>query len=230
MEESKAQNIRKLHIGMILDGNRRYSKIHKIPPEYEHLQGAYNMYRLIDYILSEKKEIGELTIYALSADNLKKRIGTEISEIYKLLEIFLACWNNNKLDLYDVQFRFVGNIEGNVPDHIYKSLKKLETHNKKPSEVLVNIAFCYDGRKEILRAAQLQDEKSESEFTENLYVQNDMDLVIRTGGAKRMSGFFPWQTIYAEWFFEKKFWPEFNKQDLNRILKQYKNRKRRFGR
>ena len=219
---------RKLHIGMILDGNRRYSKIHRIPQEYEHLQGAYNMYRLIDYILLKKKEIGELTIYALSADNLKKRVSNEISEIYKLLEIFLACWNNNKLDLYNVQFRFVGDIEGNVPDHIYKSLRKLE-ERKDPEAVLVNIAFCYDGRKEIERAARIAQE-TDKELKECLYVTSNMDLVIRTGGARRMSGFFPWQTIYAEWFFEKKFWPEFSKQDLDRILKQYKNRNRRFGR
>ena len=217
----------RIHLGMILDGNRRYSRKRRIPHEFKHLQGAFNALKIIDYIIKNKtKIIKEVTLYTLSLDNVIKREKTEIKELFTLLDIFL-CWVLESAKVYDVHYRVVGNYKKYLPSRIVDRIADIEKL-KENSDFVINIALCYDGREE-LRQAAIKSAETKTKFEDNLYVKNNIDLVIRTGGNIRMSGFFPWQTTYAEWFFSNKMWPAFTTYDLENILKKYQGRTRRFG-
>lgn len=219
----------KIHLGMILDGNRRYSKKRGIPEEFKHLQGTFNALRMIRYINEHKKEdVQELTLYALSLDNVVKRDKSEIKEIYALLGLFLL-WLSELSKKEEISIRFVGSYPEYLPENLTDVIDEISKKPNGKDMLDVNIALCYDGRKE-LDMALSKARESGGEIKDYLYLRNDIDLVIRTGGNQRTSGFFPWHTIYAEWFFSPKMWPEYNPDDLDKSLTWYYRRQRRFGR
>jgi undecaprenyl diphosphate synthase len=131
-----------------------------------------------------------------------------------------------------IKFNFIGRIRL-FPKRIQALIRTLITKTKKNPGLKVNFAFGYGGREEIVDAVRRIVKKgikiNEKTISENLYLSSEPEIVIRTGGEQRTSNFLPWQSTYSEWFFLKKLWPQFTKNDLRRIISEYNVRERRFG-
>jgi undecaprenyl diphosphate synthase len=223
------------HIAIILDGNRRYARKHGLPLYRGHEKGADNVKQLIGWA----KELGveELTLYSFSMQNFK-RAKEEVNYLFTLAERFFRRLldsikkGTDKLLQY-VQFNFIGRLRL-FPKRLQALMRALVEKTKKNNGVKVNFALGYGGREEIVdtvnkllkKGVKKIDEKT---FNSNLYLQSEPDLIIRTGGEQRTSNFLPWQSTYSEWFFLKKTWPEFNRNDLKKIISQFNSRERRFG-
>jgi undecaprenyl diphosphate synthase len=223
------------HVAVILDGNRRYARKHGLPLYKGHEKGAENVKNLIGWA----KELGveELTLYSFSMQNFK-RAKEEVSYLFKLAERFFrrildAIKKGTDKLLQYVRFNFVGRLYL-FPKQIQTLARALIEKTKNHTGVKVNFALGYGGREEIVDAVKKIVKKGvkkidEKTISENLYLQSEPDLVIRTGGEQRTSNFLPWQATYSEWFFVKKTWPEFTKNDLKRIISEFNVRERRFG-
>lgn len=194
---------RNLHIGMIMDGNRRFQKENNTPVS-GHIYGAMATRNIIEAAFQHPL-IKELTLYTLSIDNLTKRDPKELKIIYNLMSYFFS-----QLTLFPIPIKIIGSIE-KLPLKIQKLIRKLEWRDIKCYNFKLNLAIAYD-----------------SDDHENPRL-SDMNMVIRTGFVKRLSGFFPIETRYAELFFVDKFWPQFTSNDLHDIIEQYYFIDRRFG-
>jgi undecaprenyl diphosphate synthase len=208
----------KLHIGFILDGNRRFGKKYNLNG---HLYGAINSKRIITYIY-KTGIIKECTLFVLSYDNYINRSTHEKNNIYKIIEEYLLFIKNNQTLFSNFIINFLGEINllpENLQNLIYFiiDLNKFKTQNN--NIITINYAIVYDGRREIINAVNTYS----NNFFNHLLLKNDIDLVIRTGNSNRISGFFPWQTIYSEYYFLDKLWPEFTEIDLDNILNSYNN-------
>jgi tritrans,polycis-undecaprenyl-diphosphate synthase [geranylgeranyl-diphosphate specific] len=221
------------HIGLILDGNRRFAKRLILEPWKGHELGAGKVQELLDWT----KEIGvkEFTLYCLSCENIKTRPKNELEFLFKLFRKEFRIIDSKKIQKYGIKIRFIGNLYL-LPKDLEKQCKELEKKTSKNKNYIINFALAYGGRQEIIDAIKkilknkISSEKmNEREFEKNLWLNSSPDLIIRTGGEKRTSNFLPWQSIYSEWFFLNKMWPEFTKQDLLGCIKKFNQRKRRFG-
>jgi len=208
----------KLHIGLILDGNRRFGKKFNVNG---HLYGAINSKRIIAYIY----KLGifkECSLYVLSYDNYINRSPQEKDNIYKIIEEYLLFIKNNQNIFINYIFNFLGEINL-LPEYLQNliffitNLNSSKIHNI--NIIIINYAIVYDGRREIINAVN----NHSYNFTNHLLLNNDIDLVIRTGNSNRISGFFPWRTIYSEFYFLDKLWPEFTEFDLDNIINSYNN-------
>lgn len=229
------------HIGIILDGNRRWAKQLALHPWKGHEKGAEKFRTFLDWC--EELNINEITAYTFSMQNFN-RAQDEIKFLMKLfVETAKKTLIEENIKLADekgARFRFIGRRQL-LPENLQKLIKEIEEKTEKNNKKTINICLAYGGREEITDALKKIAEKIEKRdikkedineelITENLYIKNDPDLIIRTSGEQRTSNFLPWQSIYSEWFFLKKSWPEIEKEDLIEVLKEYKNnRKRRFG-
>ena len=224
-----------MHVGIILDGNRRYARAHGLPLYQGHEKGAQNVEKLLEWA----KELGvdELTLYTFSMQNFNRK-KEEVAYLMKLFEKFFTKFlkmikeGKDKL-IKLIRFNFIGRINM-FPKKVQEIIRKLAQRTKNNKELKVNFAFGYGGREEIVDAVNKIIKKkvkkvNEKTISENLYLQSEPQIIIRTGGEQRTSNFLPWQGIYAEWFFLKKTWPEFNKLDLKKIVHQFELRERRFG-
>ena len=181
-----------------------------------------------------KKKIPHLTIYALSKDNLKKRSNNEINNIFKLLKNYLQK-NIYYFKKYKIKLNFIGEIQL-LPISIRKMLiYSSEELSKFKSELILNVAINYSSKMEILNALKklLKNKKklNISNIEKYLFTASSghPEIIIRTGGYKRLSDFLLWQAAYSELFFEKKLWPDFKVVDLKNILKKFYKIKRKFG-
>lgn len=218
------------HIAFIIDGNRRYAMKNLFKPWQGHEKGAEK----VDDVLEWVKELGikETTIYCLSNENLN-RDKKELDFLFKLFEKFFGRYiNDSRIDRDKVRVRFIGRIHL-VPENIQELIKKFEDKTKNNDNYIVNFAFAYGGRQEIIDAVKKivknKEEINEENFEKCLYLQSHPDLIIRTGNAARTSNFMPWQSIYSEWIFLDKLWPEFTKSDLIQCIEDFHQRKRNFG-
>lgn len=226
------------HIGIIMDGNRRFSKRLMLNPWKGHEFGA----RKVEKVLNWAKELGikELTLYAFSVENFN-RPKEEYDFLMKLFnKEFDNILKDDELEKNKIKINFIGRINL-FPKEIYEKMKQIMDRTKNFSKFIVNFAMAYGGRAEIIDAtkkiANLVKEGKidvndidETLFMNNLYLKSEPELVIRTSGEKRFSGFLLWQISYSELFFVDKLWPEFEKEDLISIVNEFKNRDRRFGR
>lgn len=220
-----------VHLGIIPDGNRRYADENNRTLEQQYLE-SYEKVKDIIQTWSEEDDMGitQLTFYVCSADNLTKRPYIEISLIYKMLDRlvfdYLDRINENKL----VKLEVIGNTKL-LPDNTRKGLDRIRRKTKKNEKYILRLAIGYDPREEISKAYRKCERQKLDLNPENVkkYLIPDIDLVVRTGKEKRLSGFFPWQTIYSELFFLDIYWPEFDKDLLRAIVQEFYNRKRRFG-
>ncbi len=221
------------HVAIVLDGNRRFAKKLMLEPWKGHEYGKKKVEKLLDYA----KDLGikEMTLYALSSDNIKNRPKNELKYLFKLFKETFRDLDYNKLREYDIRVNFIGNIDL-LPRELADQIFELEEKTKKHKRFILNLAISYGGREELVNAVKRiieegidYKEVDESVIKDNLYLQSEPDLVIRTGGEKRTSNFLPWQTAYSEWFFLDKMWPEFEKEDLIACINEFKNRKRNFG-
>ncbi len=229
------------HIGVILDGNRRWATEHSKLPWAGHRYGADRLNEFLSWCL----ELGTktITLYALSTENFE-RPRKEINEILILLEDrFKKVISDERIHDYEVQIRVIGRVNL-LPENIQKIIRKVEEDTRKYSQHYLNIAIAYGGRAEIIDAAKKIAEKAkmdklriedidEKVMEDHLYTahlpQSDPDLIIRTSGEERLSGFLLWQSAYSELYFSDVYWPELRRIDLWRAIRTYQKRERRHG-
>jgi len=226
-----------VHIAIIMDGNRRWAKEKDLETKQGHKEGAENLKRIAKYA----NEIGikYLTVYAFSTENWK-RTEEEVGALMFLLKWYLDDLLNSS-DLDNVKINVLGDITRLDPG-IQKLILKLEDKTKDYTGLKLNIAFNYGGRDEITRAVKSiatsvkNNEISVEDINEDLISNNiytagmpDPDLLIRPGGEKRISNFLPWQLSYTEFIFTDKYWPDFNRDDLDEAILEYERRNRKFG-
>jgi len=228
------------HIGIILDGNRRFAKKLMLKPWKGHEWGKDKIEKIFEWC----KEIGikELTLYTFSVQNFN-RPKNEFDYLMNLFnETFteLMTKEENKKKLEQICVRFIGRT-WMFPKEVQESMKKLTENTKNNKPYTINFAMAYGGREEVIDAVKKiadsvkkgeldVDTINEESFSKNLYLQSEPELIIRTGGDCRTSNFLIWQSHYSEWFFLEKTWPEFEKQDLISVINQFSKRERRFGR
>jgi len=218
------------HLGIIIDGNRRFAKRLMLEPWRGHELGAEKLANFLEWC----KELGikELTLYCFSLENFNR----PKIEFDFLMKIFKKEFSKLKTDkrVHDnkIKIRFIGKREL-FDKEIQNLIKDLEELTKDYNDYIINFALGYGGRQEIIEAikklVKSGKEINEENLQKNLWLSDNIDLIIRTGGEKRTSNFLPWQSTYAEWIFLDKMWPEFEKQDLIECIKEFKNRQRRFG-
>jgi len=225
-------------IGIILDGNRRFSKRLMLKPNKGHEFGSKKVRKLLDWC----REIGikEVTLFGFSLDNFD-RPKKEFDFLMNLFEKeFLETLQDPEVFENKVKFKFVGRISL-FPEFVQKAMRALEEKTKDHDQLFVNFAMAYGGRAEIIDATKKMvedidkgkikmDEINEELFEKYLYSGHDVDMIIRTGGERRTSGFLLWQGEYSELFFVDKLWPEFEKEDFLECIEEFKARERRFGR
>ncbi len=227
------------HIALILDGNRRYAAKIGLPKIAGHEYGAKNLGNLFTWC----KELGiaQVTLYAFSTENFK-RSNEEVSALLGLVRLYYKRYKSKLAKLnkkYDLRIRVIGRTEL-FPDDIKRIITEIVELTTENRGLIVNIALGYGSRTEIIDAvkkiiAEVKqkkiDEKTidEKTITQRLYLSDEPDILIRPGGEKRLSNFLLWQLSYAELFFVDKLWPEFTKEDLIEIIKEFNLRERRFG-
>jgi len=221
------------HVALILDGNRRFAKRLMLEPWKGHELGAEKVEELLDFA----KDLGikEITLYCLSVENINSRPKNELDYLFKLFKKEFKEMNRNKIEKNNIRIKFIGNLSL-LPKDLEEECKKLEKETEKNKKFLVNFAIAYGGKQELVDAVKRilknkisPEQMNEKIFQENLYIESEPDMIIRTGGQKRTSNFLPWQSSYSEWFFLDKFWPEFSKEDLLECIEEFKARKRNFG-
>lgn len=236
MEEIDKNNLPK-HIAIIMDGNRRWAKQRNLTTKEGHKAGSKNL----DNIATFCNDIGikYLTVYAFSTENWK-RTAEEVGALMVLLKSyvdkFLKRANTN-----NIRVRILGDIE-RLDKGLKDSINEIIEKSSKNTGLTLNIAFNYGGRAEMIRAVkqisnQVKENKlniddiTEQTISDNLYTcgEPDPDLLIRTSGELRISGFLLWQIAYTEFLFLDKYWPDFSKEDLLDAIQTFQNRKRNLG-
>lgn len=222
------------HIGVIPDGNRRYAKSRGLLSLFGHRDGISNMERFVMQAF-EELDIPILTIYTFSLENFN-RPKIEVAYLMKLLEAkFRKIAADDGIHRNEVRVRAVGRLNL-LPPNVRAAIKAAEDATKHYKRHLLNLAIAYDGRSEIVDAVKkLKGNKrriDESALNGALYFSGipEPDLIIRTGGEQRLSGFLLWNSSYAEIIFRKELWPEYTGEMLMADIEEYGNRQRRFGR
>ena len=225
------------HIAIIMDGNRRWAREKGLDIKLGHKECA----KTLEYIVRYENKICLLyiTVYAFSTENWK-RTKEEVGALMLLLQTYLDDYSK-RADTENIKVKIIGDISA-LTEGMQKSIIKCMERTKNNTGVTFNIALNYGGRDELIKATQniarrvkeneLQIEDITEETISNaLYTkgQPDPDLVIRTSGEIRTSGFLTWQAVYSEYLFIEKNWPDFTKQDLDDAIEVYKNRNRKFG-
>jgi len=221
------------HIGIIMDGNGRWALSRGLPRLAGHRAGTENLRRIIEACI--EYGIKYLTIYAFSTENW----GRPVEEVQGLMKIFEDVIDRELQELHDqgVQLRHIGRLDRLKPAFREKVLKAIEytRHNQR---LVLNIAFNYGGRDEIICAIQrmIKDGVKPEEVDDHLVGQYlftagvpDPDLIIRTSGEMRVSNFLLWQGAYSEWYFPPTYWPDFDKEELRKALLEFSHRERRYG-
>ena len=228
------------HVGVILDGNRRWAKSnYGASAEEGHKAGAEKIVELLRWC--EEADVNIITLWLLSTDNLNR----DPDELDALLKIISAAVDHlDELGKWEI--KPLGALEL-LPEWLQDKLKKVEVASKGRAKVVVNVAIGYGGRREIVDAVRnyIQDgvthgqsadeiaqKLSIDEIGKHLYTAGmpDPELVIRTSGEQRLSGFLLWQSAHSEFYFCEAYWPDFRKVDFLRALRAYAQRHRRFGR
>jgi len=227
------------HIGIICDGNRRFAHTLGEIVWFGHERGANKIYDVLEWC----KEMGvtSITLWLFSTENFS-RSKEEVDTLFKIAEDFGYKFLKYKKTYENkVKFSFIGDISL-FPENIQILIKEMEEKTKDHTGLKFNIAGGYGGKQEIIDAVKLIAKKIEcgdlksEQITKELFEAQmysaqvpDVDLVIRTSGEQRTSGFLMWKTDYAEYFFSEKYWPEFTKEDFLKAIMAYSNRKRRYG-
>lgn len=228
------------HVAIIMDGNRRFTKVQGNLDTIEgHKKGVDTLEKVLDWCIDLGIEI--VTVYAFSTENFNR----PPHEVQGLMQLFKKNFeeitNNQKIHKNRVQVRAVGKLEL-LPEDVRDAIKKAEESTADYNQRRLNIAIGYDGRMEIVdaikkivnevEAGKLDvDDIDENIVNRNLYTagMEDPNLIIRTSGEERLSGFLLWQSSYSELYFSNSLWPAMRKVDFLRALRSYQERERRFG-
>jgi len=217
------------HVAIIMDGNGRWGLKRNKSRNFGHRQGLKSIEDIINIAI--QKKIKFLTLFVFSIDNWK-RPKKEINYLFDLLSNFLT---NKLTDLNkkNIRLKFIG--KKNFSKKMNELLKNSEKITKQNTNLQINLALNYSSKSEIVKSIKKIISKklsiNETNITNNLFTKNipDPEILIRTGNTNRLSNFLLWQLSYTEIFFEKKLWPDFNKNDFIKILNKYKQIKRNFG-
>lgn len=225
------------HIAIIMDGNRRWARERKLPVKLGHKTGADTLEKIAKY--SNKIGIKYLTVYAFSTENWN-RSEEEVSALMLLLQTYIDDFSK-RADLENIKINVIGDLE-KLSEKLQKSIENCVKRTINNTGLTLNIAFNYGGRAELVKAAKeiaedVKDNKisvqniTEETIEKHLYTVNqpDPDLMIRTSGEIRTSGFLMWQMVYTEFLFVEKYWPEFSEEDLDQAIEEYQKRKRNLG-
>jgi len=221
------------HVAIIMDGNGRWAEARHLPRMAGHRAGTENLRRIITACV--ELGIQYLTIYAFSTENWKR----PTDEVEGLLQIMGEVLEREIAELHQqgVRLCHIGRLE-RLPDTLRAKIEDAIQLTINNSRLILNIAWNYGGRDEIVHACRSMLEKKikPQEITENTMKQYlftgdipDPDLVIRTSGELRTSNFLIWQSAYSEWYFTETLWPDFDKEALRKAIEDYSNRERRFG-
>jgi len=217
------------HVAIIMDGNGRWGLKHKNSRNAGHKAGLKTVEKIINITI--KNNIKYLTLFAFSTENWK-RPKSEINYLFNLLENFLKS-KIEDLNKQNIKLNIIGFKK--FPKELNKLLIKSEKKTSKNKTLQINLALNYGSKLELINAfknlTKNKQKISINNLNKNLLTKNipDPDFLIRTGNTKRLSNFLLWQLAYAEIFFEKKLWPDFNEKDYNKIIKNFRKIKRNFG-
>ena len=214
------------HIAFIMDGNGRWGKKKKKNRNFGHLKGVETVKKIVSS--SIKLKIPIVTFYVFSSENWK-RPQKEVSFLFKLINNYFSKEIENVIS-QGIKINIIGELK-KLNSDIKTTLKKTMKLTKNNKKITVNLAINYGSKNEILNACKKTKKLNLRNFEKNLYTigMPNPDILIRTGGHRRLSNFLLWQLAYSELFFLKKLWPEFNSKDLLNIIKRYKKSKRNFG-
>ena len=231
LEDIDKNNLPK-HIAIIMDGNRTWARKKGLDPKLGHKEGAKVLENIVRY--ANKIGIKHLTVYAFSTENWK-RTEEEVGALMLLLGNYLDDFAK-RADTENVKIQVLGDISA-LSKRLQASIDKAVKRTENNTGVLFNVAFNYGGRAELVMATKeiakqvkegkIQiDDITEELISNTIYTKGQPDpvLMIRTSGQIRTSGFLPWQTIYSEFVFMKKNWPDFTEEDLLIAIKEYQNR------
>ncbi len=220
------------HVAIIMDGNGRWatSRLHK--RIWGHIRGTNTISKIVQE--SQNLGIGALTLYAFSTENWSRPL-LEVQTLFKLLKKYIMR-ERKRIIQEKIRFKVIGDIS-NLPNETKNLVISLEKETQNNEGLILSFAFGYGGRAEIVAAVnRLLKEKKEvevSETTFSKYLMNpesgDVDLLIRTGGDRRISNFLLWQVAYAELFFTDTMWPDFSSDEFREICQKVASRERRFG-
>lgn len=217
------------HVGIIMDGNGRWATARHLPRAAGHRAGVKNITPVVSCALDYGVKC--VTLYAFSSEN-KDRPKDEVNALVDLIRKRLKPMTR-ELIKYGARVTFSGETSY-FPDDVRNIMREIESENSDVAAKTVNIALNYGGRAEIIRAAKMaaaDGEISQTSFEKHLYTTGlpDPDMIVRTGGEKRLSNFLLYQAAYSELFFTDTLWPDFNGAELTEMLKEYGMRNRRFG-
>ncbi|MEA3449985.1 MAG: polyprenyl diphosphate synthase [Patescibacteria group bacterium] len=232
MKEKETKKIPK-HVGIILDGNRRWAKERNLPTFEGHRQGSEVMRRMPAWFFSCGVEI--VSVYAFSTENWKRKQ----EEVNYLMKLFDKVFGENLEDMNERGYRLlisgrISELPGDLPDICQNAIDQTK-NNKKGT---LNVCFNYGGRAEIVDALKTMilngieaNQVHEGMIRKYLYQADlpDPDIIVRTSGEERISGFLLWEASYSEFLFLKKDWPDFERSDAEFVLEEYAKRKRTFG-
>jgi undecaprenyl diphosphate synthase len=221
------------HVAIIMDGDRRWAAERGLEPFEGHQAGFENLKMLVPYVFTKGVEI--LTVFAFSTENWKR----DAAEVEFLFSLFQQAIEEQGAEFAEknIRIRFIGDRRG-LPQALQLSMGKVEQESASNTGGIFVPAINYGGRDELVRACRKIIEKgvhlsciSESAISWNLDTARlaDPDLIIRTAGEERLSGFLLWQASYAEFYTSRKYWPDFSKRDFRRALEVYASRERRYG-
>ena len=222
------------HIAIIMDGNRRWAAKRELPAGEGHKAGAQNLEKIVDYC----RDIGikNITVYALSTENWRKRSAEEVKGIFNLL-INIVKTKHQEYQKAGIKFFVLGNFQA-FPFKVKNAIKRILDMVLDDERIKFNVALNYGGRDEIVNAIKniVKDGVKAHEINEELvskYLytkgQPDPDLIIRPGGEFRLSNFLLWQMSYAELYFTDILWPDFTPKELEKAIFWYQQRDRRMG-
>jgi undecaprenyl diphosphate synthase len=221
------------HVAIVMDGNGRWAKQRGLPRSMGHRQGTENLRTIIKAAVEFGVEI--MTIYAFSTENWS-RPKSEVALLMRILEMVIDR-ELRELNDQGVQIRHIGALDG-VDPRLADKVRKACDVTRNNTRLILNVAFNYGGRSEIIEAVKNiirkgvpADQITEELISDHLYTGGlaDPDLVIRTSGEYRISNFLLWQGSYAEYYYTPVYWPAFNKEEFRKALVEYGNRRRRHG-
>ncbi len=226
-----------VHIAIIMDGNRRWAKARMMPVKLGHKQGAETLKKIVRY--AQKIGIKYMTVYAFSTENWK-RSEEEVAALMDLLKVYLEDFAK-EADTENIVIRVLGSMK-ELSKALQDAINRTVERTKDNTGIIFNIALNYGGRNEIVNATRQISEEvlagkikpediDEEMLSKHMYTKGepDPDLLIRTSGELRLSGFLPWQSTYSELYFVDKLWPDFDEKDLDEAIKVYGSRNRKFG-
>ena len=215
------------HVAFIMDGNGRWGRKRGKGRNFGHLKGVETVKNIVKSSIDLNIPI--VTFYVFSSENWK-RPKKEINFLFKLIKNYFSLEIKNIIN-QGIKINIFGDLK-KLNSDVKISIKKSVNLTKKNKKIIVNLAINYGSKNEIFNAFKKNKKKlSIKNFEKNLYTKNlpNPDILIRTGGHKRLSNFMLWQLAYAELFFLDKLWPDFNNNDLKKVINSYKSSKRNFG-